>query len=1103
MPGLESIHDIPTLINQFIASADDAEVSINYSKELALLIENDDMTLLMFIQSLGPSLTSDNDLVRYKSIQCMSETLTNLNPSKLSKQDINVLFEFLLAKFEDVHCLIHILSSLNTLIQYNNFIFGMNKCVEKLLMNILNSYDPKRHLAKVRYELFKALNLLVTIDPGYFQNNVDVSELLIKTFIHIASGEKDPRNLMLSFDTNTKINKHVEFDPLNETHKNFVSELFDVCFCYFPISFSPPPNDPYKITAQDLKLKLRNTIASQSYFAKESFNDLIEKLTSTNPVIRNDILKTLLLCVEKYNVETVAEYWVTIWNALKFEILHNDVSIFKPYTGVIIPEDYDEEIDDSDEFKSLITTLVIIKKLGSRLTEFDQIENLLTTVTKELSDNLVTINDKTFKQSVLLLSVLASDSIFSFNFIINYLFSHEIWGKYINLDEATSIEDIPDEINKTEDFVLNTSKQKNLIDNLGFVLTSYNVLANSLQDVQSFSRENNLKLFKDHLLIFMGQLLQTSSSLEKSLKCKVIQQLIKLAQLQGFLNKQECGLIFGYFNDILIDAANSELRNWAKDQVTQEIVNGLIRLMNTGEASNNEKTSLVIELIFPTLLEMLPSTNSLSNFKNILEIIGDLCSNYQFLEILSIRLLSKLAQYDQFNVDRFEVFKNIINLLVESIKKTQLSKPFLMNSWYKNFLPRFFDSLLKILMDREDHIIIELSGDLVGFIIKYNDKSKHQEILNDVVSIFLLNKSNSFEINVNILETQNPLINLFNKILANIDKTCVIQFDESFKSDDLTDNVIELCKYPGDEYTRLGYLQFLSLLVNKYLVKDEFIELKLKDLFDNVTTISKNTSELTKEEIEVFEIAVWILKSLILRIDPLGIPYLDKLVSFLSCQNNQIQKLAANSFNILMIDLPIFTNQLTGGKTKLVSGVQNLNVRLLYKQQIFSILIPKLIEGYNESNEHTKENYLISLSLILNNVPHTILKSHLSHILPLILNSLNLKNPIILKASLATCEIIIDESPELVIPHLSSLIPKLIELGIDKIVLNKSLVNNEDVRLTSLRCLQKIFSGIDLKYVTPYQKSALNRLTPGLDDKKRVVRKLCCDVRQTLFELGR
>ena len=53
--------------------------------------------------------------------------------------------------------------------------------------------------------------------------------------------------------------------------------LFDVLYCYFPISFRPPPDDPYKITAQDLKIRLRECLASTHHFAGQIFPALIEK----------------------------------------------------------------------------------------------------------------------------------------------------------------------------------------------------------------------------------------------------------------------------------------------------------------------------------------------------------------------------------------------------------------------------------------------------------------------------------------------------------------------------------------------------------------------------------------------------------------------------------------------------------------------------------------------------------------------------------------------------------------------------------------------------------------------------------------------------------
>jgi len=33
--------------------------------------------------------------------------------------------------------------------------------------------------------------------------------------------------------------------------------LFDITFCYFPITFTPPPDDPYGISSDDLIIALR------------------------------------------------------------------------------------------------------------------------------------------------------------------------------------------------------------------------------------------------------------------------------------------------------------------------------------------------------------------------------------------------------------------------------------------------------------------------------------------------------------------------------------------------------------------------------------------------------------------------------------------------------------------------------------------------------------------------------------------------------------------------------------------------------------------------------------------------------------------------------
>lgn len=58
--------------------------------------------------------------------------------------------------------------------------------------------------------------------------------------------------------------------------------MFDAVYKYFPVTFRSHPNDPYKITAQDLKDRLQGCIASNQAFASYAFPSLLEKLDSTS-----------------------------------------------------------------------------------------------------------------------------------------------------------------------------------------------------------------------------------------------------------------------------------------------------------------------------------------------------------------------------------------------------------------------------------------------------------------------------------------------------------------------------------------------------------------------------------------------------------------------------------------------------------------------------------------------------------------------------------------------------------------------------------------------------------------------------------------------------
>lgn len=1059
--------DIATLVNQYIASvASTGELAKQVAQEIADKLADGSLTLLQLIQALGPTLTSDDPTTRSFSVQCLSSTLEQLvNKVHLTNQDVNVLLQFLVKKLEDEKLTLHTLAALTSLVQFKKFLPRVNDSFTLLISAITKVYEPRKHLAKVRYEAFNLLRTLLEFHHETIFSSSDFLEAFAQAFIHVASGEKDPRNLLQSFKLNESINEKFQFEDrnTNSTHDRLLTDLFDVCFCYFPISFSPPANDPYKITAADLKKELRKTIASQSQFSQDTFPSLFEKLTSTNPSVRNDVLQTLLLCAQNYDMSTIQQYWVSLWDALKFEILHNDLLIFQPQASYIVSPGY-EQIEDTDDNKTLILTLLTLMAVVEKLSPSDElIRSLIDTVIGDLKSNFESEDNKTVKGSVLLMCSLLSVSSMVFDKFIEFFFSFEVWGKYVRSDYQEEKEDEDMEV----DVSLTVARQRDLIDNLGFVFTSSLVLG----------RPGKLNNYKDHLLLFLGQLLQTSSKLDKTLKCKIIQQLIKLISMKDFFLRSDVLLVLDWFNGNLLDVLSSRSAGWEKDMLLTEILNGIVCIMSEGlESQINENVNCVVEVILPTLLDSLQDVN-------VLYVLQKVCVNYQILEVLSIRLLNKI---DLDNCGQ-ELLRGILDCLTTSFNQAQLVKPFMTNTWYKNFVPRFLNVIVG--KAAEDAVVLELSGKLLGLIVRYTEFSKHQQILEDMVKQF----SGESEIAgrlIDIFEKPEAEVALFKHMLAKIDKRCAFPVNIHEKIDKCSKLVCQI----SNEFVRVQYLQLIAILINKFTPQNDLGNSQIMaDLF-----------EASRTNIDALEVATWLLKGLITRLDRVGIEFLSKFLNeVLDSEDLQHSNRVSRCFNVLMADLDVFQN-LENSKVKIVSGVMNLNVKLLYKQQIFEDILEKILARFQGVDSEARKGVLLAtLAIIIDSISPKILKPHLKEILPLVLNGLGFENPTILKASLETFKVIILENPDLISENIDSLMVKLVDLSTTKIIANKKVVNDAQIRFAALECLEGIFANLEAPQIVKYQASTRDRLRVCLDDKKRSVRKKACDVRQILYELGR
>ncbi len=87
-------------------------------------------------------------------------------------------------------------------------------------------------------------------------------------YVGLADGEKDPRNLSLAFPLariiciEFDIAQHVEvcsniiLSRIKKSTTDADQDLFNITFCYFPISFKAPTDETVQIAPEDLRSSL-------------------------------------------------------------------------------------------------------------------------------------------------------------------------------------------------------------------------------------------------------------------------------------------------------------------------------------------------------------------------------------------------------------------------------------------------------------------------------------------------------------------------------------------------------------------------------------------------------------------------------------------------------------------------------------------------------------------------------------------------------------------------------------------------------------------------------------------------------------------------------
>ena len=214
----------------------------------------------------------------------------------------------------------------------------------------------------------------------------------------------------------------------------------------------------------------------------------------------------------------------------------------------------------------------------------------------------------------------------------------------------------------------------------------------------------------------------------------------------------------------------------------------------------------------------------------------------------------------------------------------------------------------------------------------------------------------------------------------------------------------------------------------------------------------------------------WISKALILRL-----AHADEVLSrLLPLLSNPSQGLpSARGFSLLL------------APDEILSKENGAVIRLLTKQCVFNVCVPRLASDFRCADPSVKPNYLIALSGILKYVPSSVLMPEIDTLLPLLLQSLDLaEQPDVKATTIETLTTIATENPSAVESHIGSLVTRLLAAASDR----KS--SPPKTRVAALQCL-RIFPGkIKDSTLLPFRGQVTWALGKGvLDDPKRAVRR--------------
>lgn len=795
---------------------------------------------------------------------------------------------------------------------------------------LFKEVNVQKHTQATRYLVFKLLDALLA---KYRPALVKLGSSFINGFIKAVDGEKDPRNLLLVFAMSRVI--ALEFDIT--TH---VEDLFDVTFCYFPITFRPPPDDPYGITADDLRNSLRKSLAASPLYGPLAMPLLLEKLTSTSGPAKKDSLETLNACIPVYGASAVNEVMKTLVDNLRYEVINSG-----------------EDLVETLALQVIKTTVATVSDLGTEIAPPPTLLVLLRMLLDDAADQLKEPDQKMAKPAGRILAVAASASVIACAEVV--------------------VEVVPVLLSQLDESDLAVRK-KAILEILSEFLNASAECFGSRTNEITREQQNPLFEYKDQLYIACTRALKASTEYP-GLRLAGLAGLRAMLSLRDYLDDSESAMTVQILDDVL-------LKNIEDEELKTETLAVLVHVATFSPHH-------IVDLTLPFLLATLPTSKEdldfaqamglKAQYHSVLASLSNFSAEQPIFDTLVSSLLHKLAHIATYPMDDISYPKAVCSTLLDMLKikaaKKDPSIPELKDSLAMPLLRTCIAASLGLdeLSPASCMAQVEILQDIAGMhmlIARSLDVNQQGILMRGIVWAFKDGDLNALEfddlalpgVKFQPLSPAAPYAQQnISPIFASVVGSCrrdvelpiqdVCAFLETLAKDSVTTE---------NEEQRLAYLRTIGSMVNKVQDSsklDAFLSGPIKSLWDGISSVDE------KQRRPRMLLYAWIIKGLVLRSHNAGYQMLDNIVKAMQDGFD-----FAEAFQVIVTpDEQVLNRQ------------SFADVRLLYQQRLFNFLLPRLLNGFktarsNPDTDSLATKYLIAMTYVLKHVPKQLLVNEIT-----------------------------------------------------------------------------------------------------------------------------